>query len=179
MAKKKMKKATAKKKPPATPQELGIDDISSLIGGSDIDKVTIENVNGKKRDVSLDLPAAIEIKATKPLLKIRDQIMGAGIELPERRRGESAEDYQTRAGISMLDKFTDVMLAMVSEELLEAAAAILNEPIEEVGNNYKTEELIAFVLPFFKRLLGGIMRRGQAELGLATPLKASESQSDS
>jgi hypothetical protein len=152
-------------------QEMaGINPLIDLLGGDDIEQVEIKDRKGKRHLVDLDLPALKQVRATKYLFAIRDKLIGLNVTFPARNDGESDDEFHLRVGTEMMGSMTDVLLSMMSEEVIEASAIILGRPVEEVGDEFNMEELVVLVVPFFKRVFGRLLSRGSQALNLETRL---------
>lgn len=159
-------------------QELsGINPLIELLGGGDdVKVVTIKDMKGNEVSVSMELPATRQVKVTKHLFTLRDKLIGLNVKIPIKKKDESDDDYHLRVGTEMIGTMTEVLLHMVSDEVIFAAAEILGD--EEAGDKYSIEELVVLVVPFFKRLFAKLMNRGGAVLNPVKESSSSGSASD-
>jgi hypothetical protein len=166
---------------PKVPDALaGLNPILGLFSMADTKRVKIKNIHGKEIEVSLELPAAREIKILEPIGKIRARIEVMNLKVPARAQGEDENQYYSRVSSSMLGSAGNLLMNVVSADAIEAAALILGESVESVGENYRMEELIGLVIPFFGSFLSGMLRRAASVSPTKTePDEASASSSDS
>lgn len=145
---------------PKVPDALsGLNPILGLFSMADTKRVKIKNIHGKEIEVSLELPAAREIKILEPIGRIRARIEAMNFDFPTRDPGENIEKYQSRVSLSMLRSAGGLVLNIVTADAIEAAALILGESVESVGENYRMEELIGLVIPFLRSFLSGMLKR--------------------